>query len=169
MNVVFGCPSCGRGVEVEAGASAACRTCGGEASLPAHEGELAACLVCGCEEIYRHRDFNVKLGIALIVLGVVLSLALTSFLPLVVAAALDLALYFLIPDVGICYRCKAHYRDFDELYRLPAFDLERHERYRFERARKEREAEAPGDGRAAPDPEEPEEEAPGPDDPQTRA
>jgi hypothetical protein len=55
---------------------------------------------------------------------------------MVAAAALDLVLYFTLPDVAICYRCKAHHRGFQGIASLPKFDLERHEHYRFERARK---------------------------------
>ncbi|MFV1958458.1 MAG: heavy metal-associated domain-containing protein, partial [Planctomycetota bacterium] len=43
-----------------------------------------------CEEIYRHRDFNQKLGIAIIAVGVTLWIWLETFLPMLGAAALDL-------------------------------------------------------------------------------
>ena len=54
-----------------------------------------------------------------------------------IAAAVDLILFFTIPNVAICYRCKAHHREFDNVGDLPAFDLERHEHYRFVKAREE--------------------------------
>ena len=130
MKVEFGCPECGHAVEAEPGQETSCSRCGHEAALPEAD-SLDRCLACGCEELYRHRDFNQKLGILLIVLGVFLWWLLKSFWPMVVAAAIDLALFKLLPDVGICYRCKAHHRGSEAIRSLPAFDLERHEHYRF--------------------------------------
>jgi len=144
MTVEFGCPRCGRAVEGEPGSTVACRHCGADATLAPGGPTLAECLACGCPELYRHRDFNQKLGILLIVAGAVLCLVLTSFLPLVVAAVLDLVLYYVLPDVAICYRCHAHHRGFANVHTLPAHDLERHEHYKFVRAR---EAEGGEDGK----------------------
>ena len=137
MTVVFGCPGCGKGIELAPGETGTCNKCGSEASLPERDGDLKVCLACSCEEVYKHRDFNVKVGIFLIVLGIVLCLWLVTFWPLVIAAALDLLLFFMIADVAICYRCKAHHREFTGIDGLPAFDLERHEHYRFVTARDE--------------------------------
>jgi len=132
-SVVFGCPHCGRAVELEPREQRACGKCGEPVSLGACDG--SRCDVCGCEEMYAHRDFNQKLGLALIAIGAVLWIWLGNFLPMVFAAAIDLVLYFLLPNVGICYRCKAHYRGFAWIAKLKGFDLERHEHYRFEKAR----------------------------------
>ena len=136
MNAVFGCPACGRAVDLDAGEEGHCRQCGAAVSLPAAE-RLDGCLVCDGAELYRHRDFNLKLGIVLIAAGAGLSLWLTSFIPLAAAALIDGILYFVIPDVAICYRCKAHYRDLDNIEDFPAFDLERFEHYRWTKAREE--------------------------------
>lgn len=137
MKVEFGCPACGRAVELEPGAKAPCPRCGAEAALPPAPPHLGVCLACGCTELYRHRDFNQKLGLAFVVLGALLWLLLRSFWPMVGAAALDLLLYLTLPDVAICYRCKAHHRGFEGTAALPRFDLARHEHYRFEKARQE--------------------------------
>lgn len=136
VKVEFGCPSCKRAVEIEAGTKAPCPRCGAEVSLPPPPPKIDACLACGCPELYRHRDFNQKLGLLLVALGALLWLVLGSFWPMVVAAALDLLLYFTLPDVAICYRCHAHHRGAEGIRGLPRFDLERHEHYRFENARK---------------------------------
>ncbi|MEM8885485.1 MAG: hypothetical protein AAGD14_15580 [Planctomycetota bacterium] len=138
--VTFGCPHCGKANELAPGAYAHCRHCGGELHLK--KGTTPPCLVCGCEEIYRHRDFNQKVGLFIIAVGVVLWIWLEHFWPMIAAAAIDLALFYLIPDVAICYRCKAHYRGFDELKGIAGFDLERHEHYRFVAVREATEAEA---------------------------
>jgi hypothetical protein len=136
--VVFGCPACGKAVELAPGAKGPCPGCGGEAVLSPAPPLLKGCVACGCPEVYRHRDFNQKLGLGLVALGVVLWLALGTFWPMVAAAAIDLLLYLSLGDVAICYRCRAHHRGFDGIPALPRFDLERHEHYRFEKARRTR-------------------------------
>lgn len=136
MTVEFGCPGCGHAVEGEPGATVRCGRCGHETVLPDRK-DLSQCLACGCKELYRHRDFSQKVGIALIVVGAGLWIWLGSFLPMIAAALLDVILYFKLPDVAICYRCKAHHRDFPGIAAVAAFDLERHEHYRFEKAREE--------------------------------
>jgi len=139
MSVEFGCPGCGKGIEGEPGAEVTCRHCSATASLAAlaPETDLTACLACECTDLYKHRDFNQKVGILFIVIGVVLWLATDSFLWMVAAAVIDLALYHFLPDVVICYRCKAHHRDLRGIPKIPPFDLEKHEHYRFVKAREE--------------------------------
>jgi len=136
VKVEFGCPTCRRALETHPGGTVRCGRCGAEASLPP-AGRLEHCLACQCTDLYRHRDFNQKLGLAIVVMGAGLWFLLGSFLPMVVAAALDLLLYLSIPDVAICYRCKAHHRDTEGIAEIPKFDLERHEKYRVEKARAE--------------------------------
>ena len=136
-SVEFGCPACKRPVEAAPGETVPCPHCGADAALAEARDALGQCLACECPELYRHRDFNQKLGIFIIVAAAILCLLLTSFLPLVVAAVIDVALYFSLPDVAICYRCKAHHRGFANVGSLPAFDLERHEHYRFVKASEE--------------------------------
>jgi hypothetical protein len=135
--VEFGCGQCGRAVEASPGEPALCARCGAATPLPQAGDGLSGCLACACPELYRHRDFNQKLGIAVIAAGAVACIVLHSFLPLLVAAAIDCLLYFTLPDVAICYRCKAHHRGFAGIAALPRFDLERHEHFRFVKAREE--------------------------------
>ena len=134
-SVVFGCPTCGRAVEVELPGTTLCPHCGAATPAVANPDVLGACLACGGPDLYRHRDFNQKLGLLLIAGGAGLCIALTSFLPLVAAAVLDGLLYLTLPDVAICYACKAHHRGFADLKRIPRFDLERFESHRIKRAR----------------------------------
>lgn len=137
MSVVFGCPGCGKGIEGAAGAEASCPRCGAKGTLAPADGELDKCLACGCPDLYRHRDFNQKLGLAVIAVGAIAWIWTGSFWPMVAAAAFDLLLYYLIADVVICYRCKAHHRGFPGVFKIPAFDLEKHEHHRFKKARDE--------------------------------
>lgn len=130
--VTFGCPHCGKGIEFEPGTKGACRYCGGEVELAGQpDQELSRCLACDCEHLYRHRDFNQKAGLAIIGIGAALWIYIGHFWPMLVAAGLDLLLFYTIPDVAICYACKAHHRGFANVGTLPSFDLERHEHYRW--------------------------------------
>ncbi len=135
-SVEFGCSKCGRAIEGAPGETLTCRHCDAETPVPEAGNDLEKCLACGCEHIYRHRDFNQKMGLLLIAVGAGLCFV-WPYWPLGVAALIDLVLYVTLPDVGICHRCKAHHRGFDNIGRLPAFDLERHEHYRFEKAKEE--------------------------------
>ncbi|MHC4952942.1 MAG: hypothetical protein ACYTGZ_03570 [Planctomycetota bacterium] len=143
-SVTFGCTACGKGMELEPGCSGACGACGAGNQVAAPAGEdIERCLACGCEELYRHRDFNQKLGLTMIAVGAVLWIWLETFIPMVVAAAIDLLLFYRLPDVGICYACKAHHRGFANIGRLPSFDLERHEHYRWVKHREETGSQTP--------------------------
>ena len=137
MSVVFGCSGCGAAVETEPGGEIECRSCHATSHLKPAAEQLEGCLACSCDELYRHRDFNQKLGIFMILVGIVLSLALSSFWPLAIAAVVDFILWRVFPDVAICYVCKAHHRDLPGLHKIKPFDLERHEHFRFVKAREE--------------------------------
>lgn len=134
MSVVFGCPDCGKGIEGDPGIEVTCR-CGVQATLRSAADELTECLACGCPDLYRHRDFNQKLGILVIALGAIGWIWTGSFWPMVAAAMFDLLLYYFITDVVICYGCKAHHRDLPGMVKIAAFDLEKHEHHRFKQAR----------------------------------
>jgi hypothetical protein len=108
---------------------------------------LERCPICAGYEFYRQRDFNRRLGLALVILGALLAWP-TRGLSLLVVAIVDLALYALLPRITICYRCEAIFRG------LPAgaaggdFDLATADKYRAIRA--EEEAAGQGEGPARP-------------------
>jgi drug/metabolite transporter (DMT)-like permease len=68
--------------------------------------------------LFIRKDFPQKLGLAVVVVAGVLFLVLaaraaTFYLGvwvLVAAAALDALLYFLVPRITVCYRCRAEIR-----------------------------------------------------------
>ena len=64
-------------------------------------------------------------------------LPIGAFAVLVATAALDLVLYYLVPDVTICYRCLSQFRGAgsNQEERFQPFDLAIGERYRQERLR----------------------------------
>lgn len=140
-SVTFGCPHCGKGVDLDPGTSGTCGSCKGAVDLGGtSDQQLTRCLACDCDELYRHRDFNQKAGLAIIAIGAALWIYLGHFWPMLVAAGLDLLLFYSIPDVAICYACKAHHRGFPNVGMLPSFDLERHEHYRWQKHKAEQDA-----------------------------
>jgi len=148
-SVTFGCPHCHKGVELEPGTKGTCGFCNGAIELDGSpDQQLAGCLACGCEELYRHRDFNQKAGLAIIAIGAGLWIYLGHFWPMLVAAGLDLLLFYTIPDVAICYACKAHHRGFPSIGAQPSFDLERHEHYRWQKHNAEQNAATAAEERA---------------------
>jgi hypothetical protein len=99
------------------------------------------CLVCGCGDLWRQKDFPQRLGLALVGLGAVLStIAVKLYMPatalgvLLAFALADLLLFAFMPDVLVCYRCAARHRHTTS-GEHPRFNLETAERYRQEVAR----------------------------------
>jgi hypothetical protein len=72
---------------------------------------LARCLVCGSERLFVQKDFNRKLGIAIVVVGAVLS-PWTYGASLVVCMLIDYGLYYFVPEITVCYGCDAIHRGF---------------------------------------------------------
>ena len=92
---------------------------------------LDRCPVCGCEHLYRQKDFNKRLGVALVVVAVVLAY-FTFGLSLLTIALVDWLLFPRIQEVGICYQCKATVRsdNKDVIGKLPVFELGLHDYYK---------------------------------------
>lgn len=152
IELTFACPTCGsvgRIDDVEAVGSVACPACG--RARPAaegaiREGRLDACAACATEDLYLQKDFPHGLGLAIVIVGFAASTAfwfyympVASLAVLMMTAALDVALFYLVPDVTICYRCLAQFRGpgTNPEGRFPPFDLAIGERYRQERLRVE--------------------------------
>lgn len=75
------------------------------------------CVVCDCPKVYTQKDFNRTLGVGIFVAGAVVSLVLYGFdliwqamAVLLGCAVVDAVLYKLLPEVTICYKCHAQYR-----------------------------------------------------------
>ncbi|MGQ0636861.1 MAG: hypothetical protein ACT4QC_19815 [Planctomycetaceae bacterium] len=147
MQIVYSCPVCGGGLRtavVAATDGLRCASCGWQRELSAARATDAApqhCLVCGCDDLWRQKDFPQKLGLALVGAGALLStIAVALHMPSTALAVLlafalaDLLLFAWMPDVLVCYRCSARHRR-----TTPGdhgrFNLETAERYRQEAAR----------------------------------
>lgn len=91
-------------------------------------GELRSCPVCTCPDLYRQRDFNRKLGIAIIILGAVLAPA-THYISLVLFALIDFGIYWITSNVAVCHHCRSIFRRYPGIADLPPFDLNTSDKY----------------------------------------
>lgn len=91
---------------------------------------LNQCPACGCTHLFRQRDFNRRLGMAILVVGIVLSF-FTYGISLLFVTVLDLFLYFKVKEVAVCYGCSAVYRGYSGIPRLEPFQLVLHDHYRM--------------------------------------
>lgn len=150
MQVLFHCPLCEQVRRSSVSPDASALTCDGcHWSRPFQANDLGQtgprkCLVCGCDDLWRQKDFPQRLGVAMVALGAVLStIAFALYMPLTALGVLlafalvDLLLFTFMKDVLVCYRCHARYRDAALEDDHPRFNLETAERYRQEAARLE--------------------------------
>ena len=148
MQVSFSCPGCQQTTHTDVASPAnslACGRCSWTRAVSAADlanGEPNRCLVCGCTDLWRQKDFPQKLGLTMVALGALLStIAWMQYMPLTAIGVLlgfafvDLMLYTFMPDVLVCYRCSARFRHAKLSEHHPRFDLETSERYRQEAAR----------------------------------
>lgn len=148
MHVVFDCPKCQASSRAElppGGAKVQCSACDWSRAIPpgaASSKIPQQCLICGCNDLWRQKDFPQGLGLLFVALGALIStiawayhMPLTALGTLMGFAALDLLLYAFMRDVLVCYRCRARYRDATLDADYPRFNLETAERYRQEAAR----------------------------------
>jgi len=100
------------------------------------------CIACGCEDLWKQRDFPQWLGMTIVAFAAILStIAWANYENiwalgiLMVFGLLDFVFYAVMPDVLVCYRCRARYRHSSEKDSIPKFDHETAERYRQEEMR----------------------------------
>jgi hypothetical protein len=133
------CPHCHRRVDLGVagdGKEVRCPACRNEilvqlGDLFYERGAIDRCLLCAGRHLYRQKDFNQRAGCAILAAGAIVGLILSwrfSILwlwgVLLAAAGLDALLYALVPEVVICYKCKAHYRGMAPHPAIEPFDLE---------------------------------------------
>lgn len=157
MNVTYACPRCDQTTRADVpdgAATVTCSACRSSIAIPpgAYEhGRLRQCLVCPSTDLFVRKDFSQRLGVSIVVAGFAAScVTWYLYLPywtygiLFATAAVDVVLYFLVPNCLNCYRCNAQYRGLPDLDSYDAFNLETHERYRQQEIRlREAAAETP--------------------------
>ena len=101
------------------------------------DGQLCRCRICGCQDLWRQKDFPPALGLALVTTAAILSCIAIAFDQpaiaigiLMIAGLIDMVLYTMMGDMLVCYRCGARHRRTTISERHPKFDLETAERYR---------------------------------------
>ena len=150
LEVTFECSKCGaigQGSPLETMAEVSCPRCSHVRPVRSEsidaEG-LAKCPLCATEDLYLQKDFPQGMGLAIVILGFVISTIFWYYdrpVPalgiLLISALADMALFYLVPDVTICYRCLSQYRGVGShpSGRFRPFDLAVGERYRQERMR----------------------------------
>src|SRR5215218_9262166 len=99
---------------------------------------LTTCPACGCRDLFIRKDFPQKIGMAIVVVAGVTFLFLAASrnrfylgaLVLLAAVVLDAILYFAVPKITVCYRCRAEFRDAPLNPDHEGFDLATGEKYR---------------------------------------
>ncbi|MDB5344466.1 MAG: hypothetical protein JWP89_2843 [Schlesneria sp.] len=148
MQITYDCPKClqpERSEVTAASQAIMCPDC--QWTRPIGEGDLQGelptrCLACGCQDLWRQKDFSQTLGVAIVALGVVLSTVAMAYMQpelslgiLMMFALADMILYVVMRDCLVCYRCHARFRRIPNLEQVGTFDLEVNERYRQEAIR----------------------------------
>jgi hypothetical protein len=112
----------------------ACRECGEVKTLTPGKldeaGGLWGCQVCGHPELYTSKDMPKALGIGIVVIAAILA-PWTNYISLFVAAALDFALWYLLPETVSCYLCETEHRGFASKPKHPRFDLQVSDRLKY--------------------------------------
>ena len=148
MNVTFACPSCQAGVRQHFEASTpalACPHCGQAITIPpgAVEGDrVKRCLCCPSTDLFVRKDFPQRVGVLIVAVGIIGSSIAWNYANLgwtfgiLFATALaDVALFAVVGNALMCYRCGAQYRGTEEMDAHGQFNLETHEKYRQMAAR----------------------------------
>ncbi len=137
MEVTVKCPTCNAALPVSAADppdAIRCAQCARETGLSFSAGlredrTVDVCPVCEGMDFYLRKDFDPKMGLAVVVVGALISagfywagMDLVAYGVLGGAVVLDFVVAGWLGDVTICYRCHAEFRGG---YRrtAPAFDL----------------------------------------------
>jgi len=149
MNLTFACPDCDQTSRVELtgqeGQTLRCDSCGRHWPVPegaCDPSHVYRCVVCPSTDLFVRKDFSQRMGVAIVVLGIVLSSiawywhqVMATYAILFATALIDVVLYVVIGNVLQCYRCQAEYRGLADLETHAAFNLETHEKHRQQMAR----------------------------------
>jgi hypothetical protein len=145
MQIAFDCPKClktDRGEITQSDSNVMCHHCGWTRRIEdgaIKEETPTTCLICGCQDLWRQKDFDQRLGVFIVGIGILLSTTAVAYMMPGVAMAIlmafglaDWVLYAVLPNRLVCYRCHSQYRHLPDLSGTAAFDLEVNERYRQE-------------------------------------
>jgi hypothetical protein len=147
--LTFCCPKCERTsrVQVAPGDGVGCASCGWQRAASSGDfahGKPTRCLVCGCNDLWRQKDFSARVGLLMVGTAILCStIAYALWQPVLALAILmafalgDALLFLFMRDVSVCYRCAARHGGSATAATHEFFDLEVAERYRQERLRRQ--------------------------------
>ena len=79
--------------------------------------DVDRCPVCGGADFYGRKDFDPKMGLTVVIIGIVISAAfywfkrdLIAYSILAAATLVDLVIYGRLKDLTVCYRCHTEFR-----------------------------------------------------------
>jgi hypothetical protein len=125
VQILAKCPQCDSGLPVgaaEAPAAIKCGRCGRQIPLSIsaalrEDRAVDRCAVCGGADFYIRKDFDPKIGLAVVIVGAATSAVfywferdLIAYSILAGAALIDLIVYGRLKDLTVCYRCHSEYR-----------------------------------------------------------
>ena len=97
---------------------------------------VTVCVSCGHDTLYVQKDFNRRVGMAIVVVGIAASIfffarsqPLYAMAALGFTAVVDFLAYFFVGEVTVCYACHAVYRGFMRNPEHEPFDLKKLEKY----------------------------------------
>jgi hypothetical protein len=148
VQISYTCSHCDQGVSSPLSATTRelpCPHCGAVLETPpaaVSADNVHRCVVCPSEELYARKDFPQRLGVGIVVVGIVLSTITWYYHQIYLTygiffgtALIDFVLWLVMGNVLQCYRCQAQYRGVAGLDDHGGFDLETHEKHRQQLAR----------------------------------
>jgi hypothetical protein len=137
MDILARCPQCDAGLPVNAAdapGAIKCGRCGRDITLSMSQSLRAdqgvdRCPVCDGPDFYARKDFDPKIGLTVVIIGIAISAGfywlkrdLIAYSILAGATLIDLIVYQRLTDVSVCYRCHTEFRGAYPRT-APAFDL----------------------------------------------
>jgi hypothetical protein len=125
MQILAKCPKCDAGLPVNAvdmPPAIRCGRCGTEIPLSFSDAvrtdrAVDRCPVCGGGDFYTRKDFDPKLGVAIVAVAAAISAVFYWFARDLIAygilaggALIDLIVYGRLRDLSVCYRCHSEFR-----------------------------------------------------------
>jgi hypothetical protein len=107
-------------------------------STQSQDGYLRQCPVCGCRDLFIRKDFPQKIGLAVVIAAGVAFLVLAAsrrlfyigVILLALSVVVDAVLYWFVPMITVCYKCRVELRDHPVAPHHHGFDLAIAEKYR---------------------------------------
>ncbi len=121
LALAWTCAACGEANGSRpAGDGVECDRCGTAVAVEEPHRQFRRCAVCSSTRLYRQRDFNRFLGLAVVAAGAVL-VPFTYGISLPVVFLIDVILYRRVAEMAVCYLCRAEYRGIEVPKRILPF------------------------------------------------